>query len=105
MAKRIKEAFGWSSMWDLQFMYSSGRQASLEDVENSSSWDLATVKALMGSGCLYVSRFAAIESEISRSNPNGNTSSGSVGNTSSNVGSDTDPALDQDQVTYLSKSS
>ena len=32
------------------------RPATLADVEDGSSWDLKTVRALMGGGCLYVSK-------------------------------------------------
>ena len=40
-------------------MYANGhyiRPATLADVEDGSSWDLKTVRALMGGGCLYVSK-------------------------------------------------
>ncbi len=60
MEDKIKEAFGWSKSYKLKFMYSSGRHlrpANLRDVENSDSWDLPTIKALMGSGRLYVTRY------------------------------------------------
>ena len=53
---KIVQTFGWKSM-KIRFMYVQGknlREASLSDVENSESWDLETVKALMGSGSLYV---------------------------------------------------
>jgi len=39
------------------FLYAQGknlRPASLSDVENSECWDFDTVRALMGSGALYV---------------------------------------------------
>ena len=34
------------------------RPATLNDVENATSWDVDSLRALMGSGCLYVSRNA-----------------------------------------------
>ncbi len=39
------------------------RAASLDDVENATSWDAETVRALMGSGCLYVLRTAVKRSD------------------------------------------
>lgn len=57
---RIREAFNWGDEYKVQFMYANGRnlrQATLQDVENcEGSWDGETVRALMGSGCLYVLR-------------------------------------------------
>ena len=48
-------------------MYASGRHlrpASLKDVENATSWDCNAIKALMGSGCLYVCKYEdSIEEE------------------------------------------
>ncbi len=52
---KIKELFKWDR--DFEFMYASGRHlrsATLQDVENATSWDCSTIRALMGSGCLYV---------------------------------------------------
>ena len=57
--RKICEEFHWSRYWNVEYMYASGRYlrpATLKDVENSDSWDAPTVRALMGSGCLYVSR-------------------------------------------------
>ena len=54
-------AFGWSDTWNVSFQYVQGRYmrpATPEDVENAIQWDAETVKALMGSGCLYVVRAA-----------------------------------------------
>ena len=57
---RIREAFNWGNEYKVQFMYANGRNlrlATLQDVENcEGSWDGETIKALMGSGCLYVLR-------------------------------------------------
>ncbi len=61
IAVKIKESFCWSDAWDVSFQYVNGRYmrpASLDDVENATSWDAETVRALMGSGCLYVLRTA-----------------------------------------------
>ena len=107
VAKKIKEALGWNSLWDLQYMYSCGRYlrpATLEDVENATCWDITTVKALMGSGCLYVSRFAALESEVVKSNSDDHGCS-NVCNTSSVDDSSVifeDNNMDEDKVTRAS---
>ena len=57
---KIQEAFNWSDECSVKFLYANGRNlrvATPKDVENcEGSWDGATVKALMGSGCLYVLR-------------------------------------------------
>ena len=57
---KIREAFNWSDECSVKFLYANGRNlrvATPKDVENcEGSWDGATVKALMGSGCLYVLR-------------------------------------------------
>ena len=54
---KIKANFGWRHDCAIQFMYASGRhlrKATLDDIENATSWDVSTVRALMGNGCLYV---------------------------------------------------
>ena len=56
--QKIQEAFGWGALSDFEYMYVNGRYmrpATLEDVENAEEWDAESVRALMGSGCLYVS--------------------------------------------------
>ena len=56
---RIREAFNWGDEYKVQFMYANGRNlrlATLQDVENCEGWDGETIRALMGSGCLYVLR-------------------------------------------------
>lgn len=66
LADKIRESFGWSKLWSLQYMYSCGRHlrpATLDDVENAEEWDVETVRVLMGNGCLYVCRYAALENE------------------------------------------
>ena len=50
-------------------MYASGRylrKATLEDVQNAVLWDADTVKALMGSGSLYVCKvtYSVVEDEV-----------------------------------------
>ena len=55
---KMKETFGWKH-GSLRYMYASGRylrKATLDDIENATSWDVSTVRALMGNGCLYVTR-------------------------------------------------
>lgn len=59
--KKIKDLFNWHPEYEVEYMYASGRHlrpASLEDVENSTSWDFGTLRALMGNGCLYVTKMA-----------------------------------------------
>ena len=54
---KIKALFSWGPAQRVKFYYASGRhlrEASLKDLENASSWDCAAVRALMGSGSLYV---------------------------------------------------
>lgn len=54
---KIANAFDWDNPSGIQFLFAQGRNlrtASLSDVENSQSWDLDTIKVLMGSGALYV---------------------------------------------------
>lgn len=73
---KINQAFGWN---DMEFLYAQGknlRQASLCDIENSETWDFETVRALMGSGALYVLKKRQTDSsndfsdeEASSSNP------------------------------------
>ncbi len=49
--EKIKEIFDWSDTVGLQYMYASGqhlRKATFKDVENAESWDVSTVRALMG---------------------------------------------------------
>lgn len=57
VARKIREAFNWSDTTIVQYMYANGRylrHADVKDVENTESWDSDAVRALMGSGCLYV---------------------------------------------------
>ena len=57
---KIRDLFCWKSTSAVQFMYASGRHlrpSSLKDVENATSWDCNAIKALMGSGCLYVCKY------------------------------------------------
>lgn len=59
VARKIREAFNWSDSSVIQYLYANGRYlrvANLEDVENADSWDSDAIRALMGSGCLYVVR-------------------------------------------------
>ena len=55
--EKIKATLGWSNMVDIQYLYAQGknlRMAKLSDVEHGESWDLETLRVLMGSGALYV---------------------------------------------------
>lgn len=60
VTRKICETFSWDhDTSTIQYMYANGRylrKASLEDVENADSWDSEAIRALMGSGCLYVVR-------------------------------------------------
>lgn len=59
LTSKIKEVFNWSGAWELSYQYVNGRYmqpATLSDVENATSWDVETARALMGSGSLYVLR-------------------------------------------------
>ena len=59
LLSKIRELFGWIPRCDIRFMYASGRHlrpATLDDVENAVSWDCETIRTLIGSGCLYVTK-------------------------------------------------
>ena len=59
LSKKICDAFCWEETTTVQYMYANGRfirPATLKDVENAEDWDVETARALMGSGCLYVTR-------------------------------------------------
>ena len=48
---------GWPNPKSVDFLYAQGknlRKAELRDVENAEPWDLDALRALMGSGALYV---------------------------------------------------
>ncbi len=70
---RIKDLFQWPEMQEYQYMYAQGknlRVAKIGDIENSTSWDCETVRALMGSGYLYISKSfmdSLSDSEVSTS--------------------------------------
>ena len=54
----IKEEFQWSDKQDFNYLYAYGKclqMVKLEDIENTQTWDCATIRALMGSGYLYIS--------------------------------------------------
>ena len=59
LQQQIKEKFEWSENQEFKYLYAQGkclREAKLRDIENATSWDCETVKALMGNGFLYVSK-------------------------------------------------
>ena len=67
---KIQEAYQWKEREKPQFMYAQGknlRSASLCDVEGADSWDAPTVRALMGSGNLYVLKGEAVDDSSSSS--------------------------------------
>lgn len=54
---RFRTAFGWREYEKPQYLYAQGksiRPAALADVQGAESWDVESVHALMGNGCLYV---------------------------------------------------
>lgn len=64
---KVRECFGWDHSFNLQFMYASGRnlrKATLDDIENATSWDVSTIRALMGNGYLYITRIFAEHDEL-----------------------------------------
>ena len=69
--EKIANMLGWPNPKSVDFLYAQGknlRKAELRDVENAESWDLDTLRALMGSGALYVFKnpeFESSESEMS----------------------------------------
>ena len=66
--EKVHEAFSWNTSDEAQYMYAQGknlRPASLSDIEGADCWDLETVRALMGSGALYVLRCKRLSQETS----------------------------------------
>jgi hypothetical protein len=67
---KIKALFSWGPSHQVKFYYACGRhlrEATLQDVENANSWDCAAVRALMGSGSLYVCKESYVISSSSSS--------------------------------------
>ena len=66
----IVEVLGWQNPRNVEYLYAQGknlRKAVLSDVENAVSWDMDTLRALMGSGALYVVKTPCMESSDSGS--------------------------------------
>ena len=64
--EKIVDVLGWRYSRNIQYLYAQGknlRKAMLSDVENAESWDLDTLRALMGSGALYVLKPPELESD------------------------------------------
>ncbi len=62
VAGKIQSVLGWKEK--PQYLYAQGkniRPASLSDVEGADSWDVQSIRALMGSGCLYVVKMGVSE--------------------------------------------
>ena len=62
VAGRIQSVLGWKEK--PHYLYAQGkyiRPASLSDVEGADSWDVQSIRALMGSGCLHVVKTGASE--------------------------------------------
>ena len=59
---------GWRDPKIVQYLYAQGkklRKAELRDVEDAETWDLDTLRALMGAGALYVVKDPELESSDS----------------------------------------
>lgn len=57
VSRRIQTVLGWNKAEKPQYLYAQGkniRPATLNDVEGADSWDVQSIRALMGNGCLYV---------------------------------------------------
>ncbi len=57
--ERILQEFQWNPKQIIHYMYAQGkslRLAKLQDIENAANWDCETIRALMGSGFLYVAK-------------------------------------------------
>ena len=57
MKEKLIHELGWHESKNIQYLYAQGKNlriAQLCDVENAESWDLETLRVLMGSGALYV---------------------------------------------------
>ena len=59
---KIQSVLGWKEK--PQYLYAQGkniRPASLSDVEGADSWEVQSIRALMGTGCLYVVKMGVSE--------------------------------------------
>ena len=68
--KRIADELGWQNPKSIEYHYAQGknlRKAVLSDIENAESWDVDTLRALMGSGALYVVKSPELDSSDSDS--------------------------------------
>ena len=55
--EKIADKIGWTDGENIKFLYAQGnnlREAELSDIENADCWDMDTLRALMGTGALYV---------------------------------------------------
>lgn len=60
---KIQTVLGWGKEVKLQYLYAQGRNirpATLNDIEGADTWDFDTVRALMGNGCLYISKVTEV---------------------------------------------
>ena len=63
---RFRTAFGWREGETPKYLYAQGkniRPAARADVQGAESWDVESVRALMGNGCVYGVKMAASDSE------------------------------------------
>ena len=66
--EKIANLLGWRDLKMVQYLYAQGknlRKAELRDVKNAETWDLDTLRALMGAGSLYVVKDPELESSDS----------------------------------------
>ena len=66
--EKVAAVLGWSNPNSVSYLYAQGKnlcKAELSDVEFAESWDLDTLRALMGSGALYVVKNPDLESSDS----------------------------------------
>ena len=55
--EKIANLLGWRDPKMVQYLYAQGKnlcKAELRDVKNAETWDLDTLRALVGAGALYV---------------------------------------------------
>ena len=68
--KRIADELGWQNPKSIEYLYAQGKnlcKAMLSDIENAESWNVDNLRALMGSGALYVVKSPELDSSDSDS--------------------------------------
>ena len=57
ISEKTADEIGWTDGENMKFLHAQGknlREAELSDIENADCWDMDTLRALMGTGALYV---------------------------------------------------